>query len=423
MFKILCIDDNQNNLFTLDSILNQLEGIAISFALSAQEGLSTLLTQEIDLILLDIQMPEMDGFAAAKLIKANKKTSNIPIIFLTAVFQSEEFKKKGFDAGAVEYLTKPIDDNKLLNKMRLYQRLIESEKQLREQKSYMQKIIDLQEQILIVIDETVIFSANQRFFDFFDYQDLNEFHRHHNCICQLFIDEEGFLPSNFSESEGKPWLHTILKYPEKIHLAIVKHLNINVFMMVNATLIDADKELYVVTLADVTQMHRMKEQFRHQALTDELTGAFNRTKFNAVFEAAISNSDKTGFTLAMLDIDHFKAINDQYGHLQGDVILKELVTLIEDNIRNEDVLARWGGEEFMLVFFASMEKIIAHVEKLRLIIAEHPFSGMDDVHITISMGVGGYSAGMDEDVFLKEIDDALCQAKQSGRNRIKVIGR
>jgi len=419
MFNILCIDDDQNNLFTLDSVLNQLDGIAVSFAMSAKEGLSILLTQNVDLILLDIQMPEMDGFEAAKLIKSNKKTAHIPIIFLTAVFQSEEFQKKGFAAGAIEYLSKPIDDNKLLNKISLYQRLIESEKQLCEQKNYMQKIIDLQEQIVVVIDETIMLSANQRFFDFFDFKNINDFHQDHHCICQLFIDKEGFLPSAYSESEKKKWLHIILDEQDKTHLAIVKHHNTEVIMLVKATILDADKELYVVTLSDVSQMHRLQENFKHEALTDKLTGAFNRTKFDVVLNNAILNAENNNFTLAMFDIDNFKDINDHYGHLQGDTVLQELVRLIEDNIRSEDILTRWGGDEFVIIFFTNKEKVHTHIEKIRFRIEEYSFSNMHDSilnNITISIGLGEYTMGMDKEVFLQQIDDALYQAKASGRN-------
>ena len=130
MYKILCIDDNDNNLFTLKALLEQLDGIEVYTALSAQDGLKVLLSQSIDLIFLDIQMPQIDGFEAAKLIKSNKHTANIPIIFITAVFKSEEFKSRGYKVGAIEYISKPIDDYQLLNKVRLYMKINDSEKKL-----------------------------------------------------------------------------------------------------------------------------------------------------------------------------------------------------------------------------------------------------------------------------------------------------
>lgn len=119
-YKILCVDDNKNNLFTLKALLSTVANIDSVEVLSAKEALSVLLKQHIDLILCDVQMPDINGFELARMIKSNKKTKYIPIIFVTAVFKSEEFIQQGFEIGAVDYVTKPIDDNQLLNKITLY---------------------------------------------------------------------------------------------------------------------------------------------------------------------------------------------------------------------------------------------------------------------------------------------------------------
>jgi len=124
-YNILCIDDNENNLFTLSALLKQIDNLNPIIANSADKGLKIVLKEQIDLILLDVQMPVMNGFEAARLLKKNKQTRDIPIIFITAVFKSEEFIREGFDLGAVDYLTKPIDDKQLLNKITLYLRIFE----------------------------------------------------------------------------------------------------------------------------------------------------------------------------------------------------------------------------------------------------------------------------------------------------------
>jgi len=124
-YNILCVDDNENNLFTLSTLLKTLKNVQSIEALNAKDALQILLTKQIDLILLDVQMPEINGYELTKMIKSNKKTKDIPIIFVTAVFKSEEFIKEGFKLGAVDYLTKPIDDNQLLNKISLYLRVFE----------------------------------------------------------------------------------------------------------------------------------------------------------------------------------------------------------------------------------------------------------------------------------------------------------
>lgn len=119
-YNVLCVDDNENNLFSLNALLQTVSNIKSIDVLSAKEALNVLLKEKIDLILLDIQMPDINGFELAKLIKSNKKTKEIPIIFVTAVFKSDEFIEEGFALGAIDYITKPIDDQQLLNKITLY---------------------------------------------------------------------------------------------------------------------------------------------------------------------------------------------------------------------------------------------------------------------------------------------------------------
>ena len=129
-YNILCIDDNKNNLYTLNALLSTVENIKCVEALNAKEALHILLKQPIDLILCDVQMPDINGFELAKIIRSNKKTKDIPIIFVTAVFKNDEFIKYGFEMGAVDYITKPIDDNQLLNKITLYLKISEQKNEL-----------------------------------------------------------------------------------------------------------------------------------------------------------------------------------------------------------------------------------------------------------------------------------------------------
>jgi signal transduction histidine kinase len=127
--QVLIVDDVPSNLFTLRALLEEhFEEIEIVEANSGIEALEFLMRESIDLIILDIQMPEMDGFQTAKLIRSRKKTRNIPIVFLTAAYKSEEFKEKGFSLGATDYLTKPIDDYQLTSRINAYLSIIKLEK-------------------------------------------------------------------------------------------------------------------------------------------------------------------------------------------------------------------------------------------------------------------------------------------------------
>jgi PAS domain S-box-containing protein len=126
--KILIVDDNHNNLYSLRILLEEHLQATVIEADSGMKALEVLMGERVDLILLDIQMPEMDGFETAQLVRARKQTAHIPIVFLTAAYKSEEFKQKGFSVGATDYLTKPIDPPQLLGRVKIYLRFIEQEK-------------------------------------------------------------------------------------------------------------------------------------------------------------------------------------------------------------------------------------------------------------------------------------------------------
>lgn len=176
-FKILIVDDNENNLFTLRTLINKHLDVEILEASSGQQAIDTAVgTPDIDLIVLDIQMPEMDGFQAASMLKIRKRTRDIPIIFLTAAFKSEEFQEKGYAVGAADYLLKPIDDNQLIHKISTYLRLIEKERdlniileqqvtertaELEQARQYLQNIINnMGEALLVLSPEGKVKSSN-----------------------------------------------------------------------------------------------------------------------------------------------------------------------------------------------------------------------------------------------------------------------
>lgn len=129
LYTILVVDDNQNNLFTLKTLIKEYIDANVLIADTPKKALQELIKNSVDLIILDVHMKrEMDGFELAQIIKGRKKTEHIPIVFLTGAYISEEFKKKGFEIGAVDYLTKPIDDFLLINRINVYLKLIERER-------------------------------------------------------------------------------------------------------------------------------------------------------------------------------------------------------------------------------------------------------------------------------------------------------
>jgi diguanylate cyclase (GGDEF)-like protein/PAS domain S-box-containing protein len=176
---------------------------------------------------------------------------------------------------------------------------------------------------------------------------------------------------------------------------------------------------FVSTSKDITQQMEMVQKLETLATTDTLTGLYNRYKINQIIDEEIRRAKryKEPFALLMFDIDHFKKINDTYGHDVGDIVLQEFSQLILSSIRESDKFGRWGGEEFMLVApNMNEEKLIKFANKLLKLIATHQFEKVG--HVTSSIGLSIFKKNDDKSSFLKRVDNALYEAKESGRNRV-----
>lgn len=172
---------------------------------------------------------------------------------------------------------------------------------------------------------------------------------------------------------------------------------------------------------DVTVQRQAEEILKTQATTDTLTGIANRRKLYAMLSAEIGRAGRYDLSLSamMLDIDHFKQVNDMLGHLVGDGVLVELVSLISGMIREQDIFARWGGEEFIiLVPSRNLEETRHFAEKLRHAVEGHTFPTVGT--LTCSFGVAEYQQNESIESFFKRVDNALYQAKANGRNRVEL---
>jgi len=156
------------------------------------------------------------------------------------------------------------------------------------------------------------------------------------------------------------------------------------------------------------------------AITDNLTGLFNRSKFNEVIKNEVSRCERFGHTfgLAIVDIDHFKSVNDNYGHQVGDTVLIEIANIIKENLRTTDILFRWGGEEFIIMCLeAKKEGVKVLVENIRKKIEENNFKTIGSK--TVSIGFTMYEKNDDDITLVKKADDALYKAKNDGRNKVE----
>ena len=220
-FRILIVDDNQNNLFTLRALIEKHMAVEVLEADSGQAALDIALQDpRIDLVVLDVQMPDMDGFQTASMLKVRQKTRDIPIIFLTAAYKTDEFQQKGYEVGAADYLLKPIDDNQLINKISTYLRLIEKERdmnrrlealveertaELRVAKHYLENVINNMGEALLLLDQGgKINAANPAACHMLDYKEENLLGM---AIGDVFEEEEAVQAKAFMGT----WLEALIR--------------------------------------------------------------------------------------------------------------------------------------------------------------------------------------------------------------------
>ena len=174
-------------------------------------------------------------------------------------------------------------------------------------------------------------------------------------------------------------------------------------------------------IEDITERKQLENKFERLATIDELTQVFNRTKFQEVIKIELERAKRYNHPLSMLmfDIDHFKAINDTYGHSVGDYVLQTLAQIAKENLREIDYLVRWGGEEFIIIApETDLGRAKALAERIRTAIENYRFDQAGK--ITISFGVTEFKESDTEDTFIRRADDAMYKAKEKGRNRVEV---
>lgn len=174
-------------------------------------------------------------------------------------------------------------------------------------------------------------------------------------------------------------------------------------------------------IENITERKLAEEELKRLAATDKLTGAYNRTKSEEIIGREIERAKRYNQPLSIIifDIDHFKEVNDRYGHSAGDYVLKTLANIVRENIRKIDYFVRWGGEEFMILSSETqLDKTHTLAERIRNIIESYKFENVGKV--TVSLGVTEFKEGDTEDSFIKRADDAMYEAKKKGRNRVEV---
>lgn len=407
----------------------------IYVAANGEEGLALFKEYKPDLVITDISMPKMDGIEMSKNIR--DIDSNVPITMLTA-HDDSSFLLKAIELNITNYITKPIEKNKLFESIESEAKVIsinkiniQQQKEIENQKIVLQKIINSQRSMVILTDFETISFKNKSFEDFFGINCENNFKKRYNSILDVFCEFGDYLHKGLLSKEyhmnnttlGNKFYELVNKTDESERIVVILNSKLEAkSFYINITNIDFEKNIFLISLLDITKMTIDKLHTEHIAYTDGLTGVANRNKFEVRFkdEFARTKRYKSPLSIAILDIDHFKKFNDNHGHLIGDEILIMIAKECDFNTRETDLFARWGGEEFVFLLpQTKIEKAVIVIEKMKTIIKniKHKTAG----NITCSFGVTEYKDEDSLETIFNRCDKALYKAKDNGRDRIEAI--
>lgn len=446
--RILVVDDVEANVRLLEAKLT-LEYFDV---LACQDGAAALqmaASEQLDIILLDVMMPGMDGFETCRRLKADPNTNHIPVVLVTAL-DGREDRIKGLEAGADDFLTKPLDDIVLFARLRSLTRLKLVMDELREREESGRRLgvtTDGAGRLrgsggrVLIVDDNV--RQGQRI--------AEELAREHRPLVES--DAVSGLASSrgaidlmiinvgASDFDGLRLVAQVRSAEPTRHLPIlavidptdrprlVKALELGVN---DILLRPVDPEELAARAR--TQIRRkrytdfLKEKLDYSlemAVTDALTGLHNRRYMTGQLKAFVSRAALGGEPVALLvlDIDHFKKVNDGFGHDAGDEVLREFAVRLATNVRAVDLPCRMGGEEFVVVMPGTrLEDAHRIAERIRRDVAATPFrvmGGQEHLAITISIGVAAtLGPGDTPDALMKRADEGVYEAKATGRDRV-----
>jgi two-component system cell cycle response regulator len=451
---ILVVDDLLPNIRLLQAKLEK-EYYTVSTAESGPEALEMISLELPDLILLDVMMPEMDGFEVCRRLKGDPRTSDIPVVMVTALSEVED-RVQGLNAGADDFLTKPINDHALFARIRSLVRLktMVDELKLRDQTGEQlgfsdesrQRINDVSGANVLVIDDDIaegqliVEKLNESNIkaklvdDAAEAVALTSTHGYELIILssQLQSDDPMHLALHFRSQERTKAIPLLLLVEEDNTDLLVKSLDMGINDYV-VTPLDRNEMIARVTIQVRRKKYQdaLKDTQKQQlslAITDGMTGLYNRRYFDIHLEKTLGKCLAEGkpLYLIVIDVDHFKDVNDTYGHQSGDQILIQLAKRMLASIRPTDLCARYGGEEFVVVLYDTVKEGAVNVaERLRAAVEDNAFtipSGSGELKKTISLGVAGVQEGDNSSSLIERADQALYYAKEHGRNQVVMDG-
>ena len=448
--RVLIVDDIPTNVKLLEARLLA-EYFDVATASSGPQAIEICRNEDIDIVLLDVMMPEMDGFTCCQILKADPQTAHIPVVMITALDQPSD-KVRGLEAGADDFLTKPVDDMQLLARVKSLVRLkvLSDELRSRTRTSHQIALEDAsrseygvrvdQGRILLIDTER---SRAERIESYLrDTHKVTTLTEPAEAVFQMSGGEfelaivsmslQGFDPlricSQIRTVDQTRSIPIILIADEQNRPQIVKALDLGVndFIMrpIERHELSARVKTQVRRQRYTVELRESLNSTMAMAVIDELTGLYNRRYFERHLAMVLGKAEEQDrdMALMLLDIDYFKPVNDTYGHDVGDAVLKEFATRLQRNIRGVDLACRFGGEEFVVVMpDTDMRQAQSVAERVRSAIADEGFDAGADkpLNITVSVGLALNEQENDTpETVTKRADLALYRAKRAGRNRV-----
>lgn len=299
-------------------------------------------------------------------------------------------------------------------------KLAENHKELASSHRRLKTIIDNQDNMIVITDGTHMIEVNAKVLEYFGKTSFEQLKEEHTCICETFLPYKDRFYTDILP-EASAWVGYLQSIPPKRRIVTMKniHGDENSFQVkINKYGEDGSS---IITFTDITDLLSEQTELKYQAQHDKLTDIFNRQKIDSVIASICSSQDqrKTSIGIAIFDIDHFKKINDLYGHDTGDEVLKSVASLIKRNLRKEDIFGRWGGEEFLIIFKdMTLTEVESKAESLRQALENHKDHRFPS--ITASFGLTMLKSDDTPKTLLKRADVALYEAKSKGRNSLVV---
>jgi two-component system, cell cycle response regulator len=447
--RVLVVDDIVANVRLLEAKLSA-EYFEVVSAMNGLDALEAIQRTKPDIILLDVMMPGMDGFEVCRRIKGNPATQHIPVIMVTALDQAED-RVKGLESGADDFLTKPVNDISLFCRIKSLVRLkmLTDELRLRPGNGQIgfitrenNEIADKRGRVLLVDPRTG--SADRIVAGLKTSHDVTVESVVEGTAEKIAASIAGFeliiisfdsdnfdglrLCSQLRSLEASRHIPILIVVDPNEQQRLVKALD---FGVNDYLLRPLDKQELMARVNTQVRRWRYTEQLRASvkasielAVTDALTGFYNRRYLETHLRQLIDHAINRGKTLSLivLDLDHFKQVNDNHGHDSGDMVLRQFADRVRTATRNVDIACRTGGEEFVLML-PGTDINQAHniAERIRRSVEMKPFrvSGGAEIRVTVSAGVTtllDHEESMER--MMKRADESLYLAKNAGRNKV-----